>query len=120
MENKMAYDWQGLFHVINNHLLSSAHLSLEDLSRRIRVERHTIEKAVKQATGLTFRKLRNQVMLEKAKALLKSEPNRSIKEIAFKLNYRSHRAFSRFVRTMGGYSPKEFRQMRGDRTSETP
>lgn len=116
----MAYDLNGLFRVINSYVLSSPRLSLEDLSRRTGVERHTIEKAVRRATGMTFRELRNRVMLEKAKALLEREPNHSIKEIAFQLNYRSHRAFSRFVRTMAGHSPKDFRQTtRGDKTSET-
>jgi AraC-like DNA-binding protein len=83
---------------------------LEELSLRIGVGRHTIERAVKKATSLTFRELRNRVMLEQARKMLEGCPNLSIKEIAFELKYGSHRAFSRFVRTMAGSSPKELRQ----------
>ncbi len=106
----MAYDLRKLFRIINSYLLSSPRVSLQELSRRTGVERHTIEKAVRMATGMTFRELRNRMMLEEARRLLEDEPNRSIKEIAFMLNYRSQRAFSRFMRTMAGNSPSELRR----------
>ncbi len=66
---------------------------------------------------MTFRELRNRMMLEEARRLLEDQPNRSIKEIAFMLNYRSQRAFSRFMRIMDGNSPSEFRRIIKDEKS---
>jgi AraC-like DNA-binding protein len=110
LESGMAYDLPGLFIKISRHLKTVPYLTLEDLSKQIRVERHTIEKAVKQATGRTFRETRNRILLEHAQGLLEMHPDRSIKEVAFELGYRSQRSFSRFIRTSVGCSPKEFRR----------
>ena len=109
----MAYDLNGLFNRIHRSLRSTPYLSLHELSIRICVERHTIEKAVKKATGKTFREVRNDMLLEQARGLLDSNPNQSIKEVAFKLGYRSQRSFSRFIKSSVGCSPK---QLRGSRS----
>lgn len=108
----MAYDLQGMFLRINRQLRASPGLSLEQLADSIKVERHTIEKAVKTVTGKTFRELRGDILLEHAKMLLGNNPNQSIKEVAFQLGYRSQRSFSRFIKASAGCSPKEFRQMK--------
>lgn len=108
----MAYDLSGLYVRVQLHLKATPLLTLEELSARINVERHTIEKSVKQATGQTFRQVRNGLLLAHAKHLLDSHPNHSIKEVAFKLGYRSQRSFSRFMRSEAGCSPKEFRRAR--------
>lgn len=108
----MAYDLPGLFGRINHHLCFAPYLQLGDLSRRLRVERHTIEKAVKTATGKTFRQFRTKLLLERATHVLTENPNHSIKEIAFNLGYNSQRSFCRFIRTTTGYSPKELRARR--------
>lgn len=107
----MAYDRQSLFRKISIHLFFSPDLSLADVSQGEGVGRHTIERAVKTAVGMTFRDLRNRIKLEQAVKFLESHPRRSIKEVAFKLHYGSPRAFSRFVRTMAGHSPRELRQI---------
>jgi transcriptional regulator GlxA family with amidase domain len=105
----MAYDLNGLYTRIQRNLSSTPYMSLHELSVRLRVERHTIEKAVKKATSKTFREMRNLLLLEHARGLLDGNPNQSIKEVAFKLGYRSQRSFSRFIKSSLGCSPKELR-----------
>jgi transcriptional regulator GlxA family with amidase domain len=106
----VAYDLSGLFKLALGHVQSNPSVSLEELSALLRVERHTIEKAVKSGTGKTFRQLRSSVMLKKARALLDGSPNQSIKEVAFKLGYRSQRSFSRFVKSTLGCTPTKLRE----------
>lgn len=105
----MAYDLNGLFDRILRNLRSTPYLSLNELSTRIGVERHTIEKAIKQATSRTFREMRSDMLLEYAKGLLDSNPHQSIKEVAFQLGFRSQRSFSRFIKSSLGCSPKKLR-----------
>jgi two-component system, response regulator YesN len=105
----MAYNLPGLFSQILPYLRSRPYGTLDEIAAHIHVERHTIEKAVKQATGKTFRELRTELLLLHATGMLNAESNQSIKEIAFKLGYQSQRSFSRFIRTAAGCSPKEIR-----------
>ena len=105
----MAYDLHGLFGRINHHLRTDPYLQLDKLSERLSVERHTIEKAVKRATGKTFRQFRTGMLLERTIRIMAEHPNQSIKEVAFSLGYNSQRSVCRFIRAKTGYSPKEFR-----------
>jgi len=107
----MAYYLEGMLNLIDHHLRAAPALSLQSLSRLINVERHTIERAVRHARGGTFRQLRNSVMLDEATKLLRDQPHLTIKEIAFKLGYRSQSAFSRFLRTASGQSPTFIREI---------
>jgi transcriptional regulator GlxA family with amidase domain len=110
----MAYNLQGLFLQILPYLRSRPYSTLDEVAERVHVERHTIEKAVKQSTGKTFRALRSELLLRHATGLLRTESNQSIKEIAFRLGYQSQRSFSRFIRTAAGRSPKEIRSQAQD------
>ena len=106
----MAYDLPRLFKLVCDRLNSSPGMSLTTLSLHIRVERHTIERTIKSVSGMTFRQLRNHLMLERAKVLMRTRPDLNIKEIAFELSYGSHRAFSRFIKENACCSPSELRQ----------
>jgi two-component system response regulator YesN len=84
-------------------------MQLDELSKSLRVERHTIERAIKRTTGNTFREFRARLLLEKAKRVLDEDPLQSIKEVAFILGYSSQRAFCRFTKANAGCSPTELR-----------
>jgi AraC-like DNA-binding protein len=105
----MAYDLPRLFESVRPQLHSAPNMHLDELSRRLQVDRHTIKKAVKLATGKTFRELRKGILLEQAIKQLRSDPIRSIKQVAYDLGYGSQRSFCRFVRAVAGCSPKELR-----------
>jgi AraC-like DNA-binding protein len=106
---KVAYDLHGLFCCINAQLRSTPNLQLQQLSHRLGVERHTVEKAIKIFSGKTFRDFRTDLLLAKATRLLEENPAQSIKEIAYTLGYNSQRSFCRFVKTTAGCSPTELR-----------
>jgi AraC-like DNA-binding protein len=101
---KMAYDPTRLVLRINEHLRTSPDLSLSRLAGLLNIDRHTIERAVRSATGKTFRQLRNAAMLEKATKLLRSQPQLTKKEIASRLGYSSQSTLSRFLKANLGRS----------------
>lgn len=105
----MAYDLRGLSKQVEVCLLASPHIALAALAKQLRVERHTIERAVRKATGKSFRQLQAGIISKKSLDLLALEPARSIKEIAFLLGFKSGQAFSRFVRRTCKSPPKELR-----------
>jgi AraC-like DNA-binding protein len=106
----LAYDLYALFLSVSRDLQSVPCPSLEELSQRLDVERHTLERAVRGATGTNFRDFRSRMRLEQAKNVLRTRPNQTIKEVAFSLGFHSPRAFCRFVKAASGCSPKEVRR----------
>lgn len=101
----MAYQLASLARLVLERLRLSAGTSLAGAAHELKVERHTLERALRKATGKTFRELRAEVVGKKAVALLSAEPNRSVKEVAFSLGYQSPRAFSRFLKRTLGSTP---------------
>ncbi|NWG14156.1 MAG: AraC family transcriptional regulator [Acidobacteria bacterium] len=85
-------------------------IALRDLASDTALERHTIERAVREATGLSFRAYQRERLLTAALSLLADRPRRSIKEIAIAIGYRAPEAFSRFVRRATGSTPGEIRR----------
>ena len=108
----MAYNALGLFSAIEAQLASSPEISLSVLSQRLRVERHTLEKAVRGRTGKSFREFRRELRLSAANSLLSANFARSIKEVSLLLGYKSPQAFARFVKTSCGLTPSQVRQGR--------
>ena len=108
----MSYDVLGLFSAIETQLASNPATSLSAFSHTLRVERHTLEKAVRGRTGKSFREFRQGVRLSAAKSLLLANFARSIKEVSLLLGYKSPQAFARFVKTSSGLTPSQIRQGR--------
>jgi AraC-like DNA-binding protein len=104
--NIMVYDLHRIFLQVTRHVGVMPSISLTRLSNNLGVERHTIAKAIKNATGLSFREFRNSVLLKHACGLLKDESNRTIKEVAFAVGYQSQGSLSRFIRIATGHSAK--------------
>ena len=102
----MVYDLHRIFLQVTRHIEMMPCISLMQLSNILGIERHTIAKAIKNATGLSFREFRNSVLLKHACDLLKDESNRTIKEVAFAVGYRSQGSLSRFIRIATGHSAK--------------
>lgn len=105
----MAYDLHRIFLQVTRQIELAPSMSLTQLSNNLGIERHTIAKAIKNTTGLVFREFRASVLLEHACDFLKDESNRTIKEAAFALGYRSQGSLSRFIRTATGHSAKELK-----------
>lgn len=108
----MSYDQSVLFDAILRSLRRKPLGMLDDLSLELRVSRRTIQKAVNLATGKTLRDLREEIVLEHVRNLLKSQPAFTIKELSFGLGYKSPSAFARAIRRASGFSPQELRKDR--------
>lgn len=104
------YDLLGLFTLVRDALETRPRITLAELSALLKVHRHTIEKAVRAASGKSFRQVQQSVIVEKAMAILSSSPDLSIKQIAVLMGYESSRGFSRAMRNALGASPKSFRR----------
>jgi AraC-like DNA-binding protein len=105
----MAYDFRLIFQAIEACLRANARVHLSDLARQLGVERHTVERAVRMATGMTFRQLRVEVAKAKVLALLGSGTVVSIKGMAFEMGFTSESAFCRFCKRAFGLRPTQFR-----------
>jgi AraC-like DNA-binding protein len=106
----MAYNHGKIVGRLRRLLTENVRLRLLEASRELGVERHTVEKALKEVTGRSFREYRQQILLEEALRLLAQEASLSTKQIAVHLGYGSGTAFARFVRTQTGFSPTELRR----------
>jgi AraC-like DNA-binding protein len=104
----MVYDLHRIFLLVVQHLERTPSISLTGVSNNLRIERHTVAKAIRSATGVTFRELRNRALLKHACDLLNGESNRTVKEVAFTLGYCSQGSLSRFIRKHTGRSAKQF------------
>ena len=105
----MAYDLRLLVERVEASLCAAPRKPLCDMARELGIDRHTLERAVRNRTGTTFRHLQQEAVLVRALKLLNSEPPRSVKEVCFLLGYRSPSAFSRALRRACGQPPTRIR-----------
>ena len=105
----MSYDPTLLFDRILSSLDESPSKRLADLSQTLQVSRRTIEKAIRLSTGGSFRLLREEILLVQAKALFASQPTLPIKELDFRLGFKSATSFARAVKRASGFSPEDLR-----------
>ena len=83
-------------------------LTLRELAHTLGIDRHVIERAVREIRGVSFREMQKQTRLMAALELLRIQNDLLIKEIADSLGF-SPNAFSRFIRTMTGKPPTQHR-----------
>jgi AraC-like DNA-binding protein len=92
----MGYNLIGIFGKVDARLSESPGTRLFQLEKELHTGRHTIENAVRQASGISFRDLQRRKLRAEALRLL-SLPDMSLKEIAAALGYRSFNSLSRDV-----------------------
>jgi AraC-like DNA-binding protein len=105
----MSYDLQAIYWRIARRIQTSPMTSLEDIAKDLQINRHTLLKAVKLATGKTFREFKSSFRIEEISKRISTSPESSLKEISFLVGYGSQRSLSRFVRERVGKSPKMLR-----------
>jgi transcriptional regulator GlxA family with amidase domain len=117
----MSYEHRLLFQMISSHLHEYPSCSLQELARKIGVGSRTIETAINAATGRSFRDLRQQMMMLRAKDILISQPASAIKEVSFAMGYKSARSFARAIKRACGISPNQLRaRVAGQLTDSFP
>ena len=69
----MSYDHSKIVLRLQKLLADNVQIRLLEASQQIGVERHTIEKALKEITGCSFREYRQRILLDQAVRLLVQE-----------------------------------------------
>lgn len=108
----MSYDLAGLFERICTALSACPRAPLAALAEELRVERHTLERAVREVTGASLRALRAKTLVKVSGDLLRSQPQLSVKEVAARAGYPSARTFARAFKRASGVSPSAFARRR--------
>jgi AraC-like DNA-binding protein len=90
-------------------LRSSPAITLCEISERLNLDRHTIERACRAVTGQTFRSLRARSRFEAGCELLIQHPPLSIKEVSARLGFGTPQSFARFIARMSGVPPADLR-----------
>ena len=106
----LTYAHRSLFSRIAERLSINPCSRLQILALELGVDRHTLLKAVKQETRLSFRAYQRRRCVEFAIALLVQSGELSEKQIAARVGYQSPDAFSRFIRRETGKTPSEIRK----------
>lgn len=105
----MSYDHKLLLNAVAVSLRRSPLPSLRDLAGELRVSQRTIQKALFLAYGKTFRRLRDEILVEQVSACLRCNPAIAIKEVSFCVGFKSASSFGRAIKRACGCSPEELR-----------
>ncbi len=105
----LAYNRAKMLSKIEACLDSYPAITLKQIATVSGVHRQTVERAIREAMGLTFREFREAVILRQALDLLRGNDGLSCKEIAFRLGYKSPAAFALFVKKVTGETPGQTR-----------
>ena len=99
-----------MFKSVAKLLMFQPQLSLDETARRLRLDRHAIERAVRIYTGRCFREWRRGFEMQRAAQIL-GMSDVAIKAIAYELGYASQRAFARAFSAVNGMSPSHYREL---------
>lgn len=84
------------------------HISPEDVAQELQISYSRFRKIFKEYTGLAPGQFQIQLKIHKAKELL-TNSTKSVKEIAFELNFESNFYFSKLFKEKTGLTPVQFR-----------
>lgn len=105
----MSYDHTLLFDAVRLSLHAKPFCSLLGLTQELRVSKGTLEKAVSVATGKTFRRFREEILVSHLMNSFAARPGCTVREMSVALGYKSPRSFARAIRRASGLSPEELR-----------
>jgi AraC-like DNA-binding protein len=105
----MSYDYGSLFGRIFLHMLTDPCISIERLSRELKVSRRTIQGVIRVRAGKSYRALRQEILVAKTRQLFADEPSLAIKQVSFAIGFVSARSFARAIKRACGLSPEDLR-----------
>jgi len=105
----MTYPAVEIVRRIEEALAGQPRLSLALFCRELKLSRHYAAQAIKEAKGISFRDLQQEVILRKAEEML-SKPGAKIQDVAQALGYRRAEDFGRFFRRKTSRRPSELRR----------
>lgn len=108
----MSYDRAALASVVIARLRERPQTTLVALSKELNIDRHTIDRALVEHTGLAFRQLKESFTNEAIRSILSDGQIKSIKQAAAEAGYGSAGSFARRTRRTLGMAPAELRRGR--------
>lgn len=84
-------------------------LSLEEVADHVHLNAHYFSKVFKQQDGETFIDYLTGLRIDKAKQLINSPNEPSLKEVCFEVGYKDPNYFSRVFKKITGVTPTEYR-----------
>jgi len=99
---------QPLISFMKSHL--EENLDLSEGSRIIAQSRSSLAHKFKKMTGKSFKRFQIDLKLDRAEELFRKHPEKTVKEIAFRLGYTNPFYFSRLYKRHRGISPSEYRK----------
>lgn len=105
----MSYDARWLVAVTVQALRRMPATPLKAIARGCGVSRHTLTRALRAETALSYREWQRVCRRERAEAIFGEQPAISIKEGAYELGFAAPRSFSRWLKHTLGCTPRGFR-----------
>jgi methylphosphotriester-DNA--protein-cysteine methyltransferase len=83
----LAYDTDGLVERVLRFLCHTPAGSLQSFARVHRVDRHTVNRALKRTVGKSYRTIRREMQTTRLVELMSETPGASVKELASAMGY---------------------------------
>ena len=106
----MTYLKTGLVALATEYMRCARGARLGDVARHCGVSLRTLERALREETGRSFRELRTQLLLAEAVVPLMGRPCCSIKELSSVLGFSTQEAFTHWFARLQGCSPSSYRK----------
>ena len=97
---------------VKQYIIEHSHenISLETISKIVGLSPFYISKMFKEQLGVNYIDFLTECRIDKAKKLMISDSDKSVKEIAFEVGYNDPNYFSKVFKKMCDASPKEYRK----------
>lgn len=113
----MSYSLEEIFIKLDTLLSEDPNARLVEFSQSLNIKQHTVQKAVREATGVSFREYQKQRILMETVCLLAERSELSEGDIALRVGYKSADSLFNLVEVETGTNPNEFRGL-GVRTDK--
>ena len=105
----MSYSLEAIFVKLDTRLSEDPNARLSEFSQSLNIKQHTVQKAVREATGVSFREYQKQRILMETVRLLAEKGELSEGDIARRVGYKSADSLFNFVKLETGTNPNDFR-----------
>jgi len=97
---------------IKKYIIEHSHqnISLDSIGRKVGLSPFYISKVFKEQLGVNYIDFLTECRIEKAKKLMVSDPEKSLKEITFEVGYHDPNYFSKVFKKVCDTSPTEYRR----------